>query len=93
MLILSLTYCVPPDQVEPQMKAHMDWVNDGYAKGWFLASGRKIPRTGGTILAKGEGAVIEDFCQTDPFVTHGLAAYEITELTLTRVVDGLEALK
>jgi uncharacterized protein YciI len=92
MLILSLTYCVPLDEVEPQMKAHMDWVDAGYAKGWFLASGRKIPRTGGVILARGDRAIIEAFCQSDPFVTHGLAAYEITEMAVSRVSDGLEAL-
>lgn len=92
MLILSLTYVVPVETAQTQMQPHMDWVNAGYEKGWFLASGRKIPRTGGVILAKGDRAEIEAYCAADPFVLHAIATYEITELALSRTVSGLEGL-
>jgi len=94
MFILSLTYKRPPEEADHHMQPHLDWVKDGYAKGWFLASGRKVPRTGGVILAKGcERAEIEAFVATDPFTLHDIADYEITELAVTTVVDGLEELR
>jgi uncharacterized protein YciI len=93
MLILSLTYKVPLEKAEAASDAHMAWVKEGYEKGVFLASGRKVPRTGGVILARGERTAIEAFCATDPFVTEDIADYEITEVAVSRTVDGLEALK
>ncbi|MBB4217284.1 uncharacterized protein YciI [Rhizobium sp. BK212] len=93
MFILSLTYLKSNDEADGQMEPHMAWVKAGYAKGWFLASGRKVPRTGGVILAIGERAAIEAYVAADPFTIHGIAEYEITELAVTTVVEGLEILK
>ena len=93
MLILSLTYTAPTEQADLHMQPHLDWVKQGYDRGWFLASGRKVPRTGGLIIAKGDRAEIEAFVAEDPFVIHGVAAYEITEIMLSTVIDGLEKLK
>ncbi len=93
MFILSLTYLKPSDEADRHMELHMDWVKDGYAKGWFLASGRKVPRTGRVILAVGERSEIEAYVAEDPFAIHGVAQYEITEVALTTVAAGLEILK
>ncbi|WSH64336.1 YciI family protein [Rhizobium ruizarguesonis] len=92
MFILSLTYVKPNDEADRHMEPHMAWVKEGYAKGWFLAS-RKVPRTGGVILAIGERAAIEAYVAADPFTIHSVAEYEITELAVTTAVDGLEILK
>ncbi|SSC67032.1 YciI family protein [Ciceribacter selenitireducens] len=93
MFILSLTYVKPPEEADRLMEPHMEWVKQGYDTGMFLASGRKIPRTGGVILARGERADIEAFVAADPFSVHGVADYEITEVALTRTADGLDRLK
>jgi uncharacterized protein YciI len=93
MLILSLTYIAPLDKADEQMAAHMAWIRQGYDDGTFVASGRKIPRTGGVILARGERSAIEAFCRTDPFVVHAIAEYEITEVDFTTVAPGAEFLK
>jgi uncharacterized protein YciI len=93
MLVLSLTYVKPDEEADRYMEPHMAWVKEGYARGWFLASGRKVPRTGGVILAAGERAEIEAYVAADPFTVHGVAEYEITEVALTTVAEGLEALK
>jgi uncharacterized protein YciI len=93
MLILSLTYLKSNEEVDRHVEPHMAWVAEGYAKGWFLASGRKVPRTGGVILARGDRAAMESHIAADPFVVHGVASYEITEIALTTVVAGLEGLK
>ncbi|MBB3312783.1 uncharacterized protein YciI [Rhizobium sp. BK196] len=93
MLILSLNYVKPNEEADKHMEPHMAWVKEGYAKGWFLASGRKVPRTGGVILAVGERAEIEAYVAADPFTIHGVAEYEIIEVGLTTVTEGLETLK
>lgn len=93
MLILSLTYVVPIEQADAHMQAHMEWVKEGYDRGWFIASGRKIPRTGGTILARGDRAELEAYCANDPFTIHGIATYDISELAITTVAAGFEMLK
>ncbi|MGV1755520.1 MULTISPECIES: YciI family protein [Rhizobium] len=93
MFILSLTYLKGNDEADKQMEPHMAWVKEGYAKGWFLASGRKVPRTGGVIFARGERAELEAYVAADPFTIHGIASYDVQEIALTTVVDGLEALK
>ena len=93
MLILSLTYKVPLEKADEHMDAHMAWVKKGYDDGHFLASGRKVPRTGGVILARGERPDMERFCAADPFVVHGIADCEISEVAFTTVAPGAEILK
>lgn len=93
MFILSLTYVKPQEEADRLMEPHMAWVQQGYDTGMFLASGRKVPRTGGVILARGERADIEAFVADDPFAVHGVADYDITEVALTRTADGLESLR
>ncbi|MGA1803776.1 YciI family protein [Rhizobium sp. HT1-10] len=93
MFILSLTYLKSNEEADKVMEAHMAWVAEGYDKGSFLASGRKVPRTGGVILAIGDRSEIEAYAAADPFTLHGVASYEITEIGLTRTVEGLELLK
>ncbi|MGV3548572.1 YciI family protein [Rhizobium sp.] len=93
MFILSLTYTAPTEAADAHMEAHMAWVKSGYDQGLFIASGRKIPRTGGVILARGERAALEALCAADPFTTHGICEYEITEMALTTTAPGFENLK
>jgi uncharacterized protein YciI len=93
MFILSLTYLKSNEEADKHMETHMAWVGEGYSKGWFLASGRKVPRTGGVIFARGERTELEAYVAADPFNIHGIASYEITEIALTKVVEGLEALR
>ena len=93
MFILSLTYVKPTEEADRLMQPHMDWVNEGYDRGMFLVSGRKNPRTGGVILARGERAEVEAYVAADPFTVGGVALYEVTEVAVTRTAFGLEALK
>ncbi|THV21521.1 YciI family protein [Peteryoungia ipomoeae] len=93
MFILSLTYVKPSEDADRLMQPHMDWVNAGYESGLFLASGRKNPRTGGVILAKGDRAAIETYAASDPFVIEGIAICDVTEVVVSRAAAGLEGLK
>lgn len=93
MFVVSLRYKVPLDQVDAHIDGHIAWLKAGYGKGMFLASGRKVPRDGGVILAKGDRAALEDELTRDPFHQHDLAEYTITEFDPVMVADGLEALQ
>ncbi|MFJ2554703.1 MULTISPECIES: YciI family protein [unclassified Streptomyces] len=90
MFVLELTYSAPVERVEPLLGAHVAWLDAAYATGVFIASGRKVPRDGGVILAVGDDrAAIERLVATDPFVTGDVCTYRITEFTATKTAPGL----
>ncbi|MBP2158594.1 MULTISPECIES: YciI family protein [Asticcacaulis] len=93
MFVLSLTYKVPEAEVDKHLDAHVTWLREGYRTGMFLASGRKVPRTGGMIFAQGTRDEVEAMAKLDPFSVYGVADVEITEINLTMTAEGLEALK
>ena len=93
MIVVSLTYLKSAEEADRHMEGHMAWLRTGYAEHGFLASGRKVPRTGGVILARGPRAEIEAFIETDPFRQHGIADFEITEIDVTTAIEGLDGLK
>ncbi len=93
MFILTLTYVAPLEEVDKHVPAHMEWIKAGYASGVFLASGRKVPRTGGFILAQGDRVEIEALVATDPFMISGVTIYDIIEVAVAFTAPGLEQLK
>ncbi|MEU9048084.1 MULTISPECIES: YciI family protein [unclassified Kitasatospora] len=92
MFILELSYTAPLEQIDAALAQHVAWLEAHYAAGTFLASGRKVPRDGGIILAVGEDrAAIEALVATDPFVVAGLTAYTVTEFLATTTAPVLDA--
>ncbi|MEV4560651.1 YciI family protein [Kitasatospora sp. NPDC049285] len=92
MFILELTYTAPLERIDALLPAHVEWLERHYADGVFLASGRKVPRDGGVILAAaGDRAAIEAVAATDPFAREGAAAYRITEFVATTTGPELAA--
>jgi uncharacterized protein YciI len=82
--VVVLTYVKPLDQVDAQLAAHVEWLKQGYADGIFLASGRKIPRSGGVILAKGDDMdALQNWLSQDPFQQSGVAKVEIVPFEAT----------
>jgi len=91
MFVLELTYTAPHDAVDAVLPAHVDWLDEQYEKGVFLASGRKNPRDGGVIIAVAEDrARIEEIAGGDPFVAAGVCAYRVTEFAATKTAPALE---
>lgn len=86
MFILLLTYRDGVlDRLDPLLPEHYAYVDRHLATGTFLLTGRKIPRTGGAILAQGpDRAAIERIVTEDPFLREGLADYQIVEIHPTR---------
>src|SRR6478736_3531388 len=74
MFVLLLTYTKPLAEVDTLMRRHMAWLDAQYEAGRFVVSGRRIPRTGGVIVARGDDREeIEALAASDPFVKGGVA--------------------
>ena len=94
MYIVSLTYKCPLEEVDKHLDAHVTYLKEEYDNGNFIASGRKIPRTGGVILAAVENRnELETIIGKDPFFKAGIAEYDITEFIPSMVAEGFENLK
>jgi len=84
MFIISVTYQKPLEEVDAHLHAHVEFLKENYAKGFFLASGRQNPRTGGIILALAPcKSDVEALIRRDPFYVHAIARYDIIEFTPT----------
>lgn len=94
MFIISLNYKVQIDAVEKHLDAHIAYLKQEYDNGSFIASGRKIPRTGGVILSNIKTKVdLETILGRDPFYQAGIAEYDITEFVPSMVAKGFENLQ
>jgi uncharacterized protein YciI len=94
MFIVTLTYVKTLDEIDALMASHVEWLKRHYASGLFIASGRRVPRTGGVILARsGDRAALDRALAEDPFVTHHAAAVEVVEFTPSMTAPGAEILK
>ena len=94
MFVISLTYKCQLEEVDKHLDAHVAYLKHEYSNGSFLASGRKVPRTGGVILSTVKTRnELELILERDPFFQAGIAKYEITEFIPSMVAEGFEKLK
>ena len=93
MIIIELTYTAVLTEIDAHMEAHVAFLEKYYASGKFIASGRKVPRDGGIILATGlTKAEAEELIKEDPFYQHHLAKYALTEFAVTKKAAHLETI-
>ena len=93
MFIIDLNYIVPLEQLDKHMTDHVKFLHKYYKQNVFVASGRKVPRTGGIILAlantiKKKKKIISE----DPFAIHKLAEFRITEFQTSQSHPDLKNL-
>jgi len=94
MFIVSLTYKRPLEEVDRHLDAHVAYLKQEYANGNFIASGRKVPRTGGVILCNVKTRdELDAVLANDPFHIAGIAYYEVMEFIPSMVAEGFEKLK
>jgi uncharacterized protein YciI len=92
MFVLLLTYVRPLDEVDALMREHVAWLNEHCDAGRFVVSGRRIPRTGGVIVARGDDREeIERIVASDPFVSGGVATCEVVRFRASQIADGFDA--
>lgn len=93
--VVSLRYIESLAAIDAAMKSHVAFLEKQRKDGVFIAWGRKVPRTGGIILARGDSRdSVERIMQDDPFVSRHLAEVEVTEFLPKpeSVVQGVERL-
>jgi uncharacterized protein YciI len=98
MFIINLHYIVPLEQLDAHMGEHVKFLNKYYKQNVFVASGRKVPRTGGIILALAKSKeAINEIIREDPFYIHKLAEFSVTEFLTSqahpevkKVLEGLK---
>lgn len=93
LFVLDLVYTADITEIDRQLPAHRDFLTEHYATGSFLVSGRKEPRTGGVIIARGSRAEVEAIVAEDPFSIAGVVRYDITEFVPTTTGPELAALR
>ena len=94
MFVAVLTYKVPIEEVEKHLNEHVEFLKGQYEAGNFIASGRKVPRTGGVILSNMKNKnELEQVLAQDPFNINKVADYEIIEFVPTMTSKELEFLK
>lgn len=92
LFVAVLTYVAPIEQIDAAGKDHVAWLQRGYDQGVFLASGRRVPRTGGIILASAASVEeVEAWMRQDPFQSRGLATAEIYPFEANMTSDGMKA--
>ena len=80
MFVVSIEYKVDLSEVDKLVSEHIEFLDKFYNKGNFLVSGRKVPRTGGVILATASNKEeLNSILAEDPFCKANLAHYEVTE--------------
>ena len=80
--VLISTYVAPQERIEELVPAHRDYLQERLASGLFVASGRRVPWTGGVILARGARTDVEAAVAEDPFTRAGVAETEIVEFDI-----------
>ena len=93
MFIISLNYIVPLEQLDAHMTEHVKFLHKYYKQNVFVASGRKVPRTGGIILALAKSKEeVDRIISEDPFYIHKLAEFTVTEFLTSQHHPDLKKL-
>ncbi|MFV0521046.1 MAG: YciI family protein [Mangrovibacterium sp.] len=94
MFIIDLTYKESLERIDQLINEHIAFLDEQYELGNFLASGRKVPRTGGVILAKvADLEEVKRLIAQDPFQKNKLADYKITEFIPSKTSKELSFLR
>lgn len=93
MFIINVTYKTELEKINQFLNDHIEFLNKQYQLGHFLASGRKVPRTGGVILSNVKSkSELEKIIKEDPFKKNELANYELIEFVPSKTCDKLKFL-
>lgn len=93
MFVITLTYIKPITEVEKYLEEHRQFLDTYYSKGYFIASGPKLPRDGGIILVKSiSKELLASILHNDPFYVKKIADYAITEFKAVKYADCISHL-
>ncbi|WP_461451294.1 YciI family protein [Mucilaginibacter sp.] len=93
MYIIDLNYIVPLEELDQHMAEHVKYLKKYYKKNIFIASGRKVPRTGGIILALADSREeLDKIISEDPFYKFELAEFDVTHFQTSQYHPDLAGL-
>ncbi len=93
MFVVLVHYVKPLEEIDAHLAAHRQFLEEGYSRGYLLASGPRTPRTGGVILARAPSAEeLSAYLARDPFLLAGVARYEVLEFTPVKCDPRLTAI-
>ncbi|MDP2560015.1 YciI family protein [Psychrobium sp. 1_MG-2023] len=93
MYVISLTYTKDLSEVDQHIDSHIAFLEKHYAAKKFIVSGRKVPRSGGVILADAlDLDEIHAIIEEDPFYIANVAKYEVVEFVPTMAIKELAGL-
>ncbi len=93
MFVVSLTYITDFDMVDSYLQEHVEYLKEQYANGFFIASGRKVPRTGGVILSNIKyREELMNILKKDPFYKNQVAKYDVIEFVPSMTSKELDFL-
>jgi uncharacterized protein YciI len=93
MFIIDLKYIVPLEKLDARMTPHVKYLHKYYKLNMFLASGRKVPRTGGIILCLATSREeVDKIIAEDPFYKLKLAEFTVTEFQASQHHPDLKPL-
>ena len=79
LFVLISRYTAPLERIQELVPAHREYLQAQFASGLFVVSGRRVPWTGGVIVAQGTREAVEAAVAGDPFTAAGVAETEIVE--------------
>jgi uncharacterized protein YciI len=91
MFVVELIYKAALVDIDAAMASHVAFLKRHYDAGYFLISGRKIPRNGGIIVAAGvDREQLEAIMRGDPFCERGLADFRLIEFRASQRAGNIE---
>ena len=82
MFVIELVYEKEVEEIDKHLAVHIKFLEENHEKGIFIASGPKVPRTGGIILADLDSREnLEKLMKEDPFVKNEVCSCIITEFS------------
>jgi uncharacterized protein YciI len=83
--VVTLTYKVSLPEADKFFSAHIEYIEHYHAKGIYLISGRREPRSGGVLIAANcSRQDIEAIVAADPYNLNHIADFSIIDFIPTR---------
>lgn len=94
MFMLELSFTRPATQVEPENKAHGEWVRRYLGEGVFVFAGVKKGGTGGVLAVKSiEREALDRILAEDSYIKADVGEYDIVEFDTKLTLPEFESLK
>ena len=91
MFVISVTHEADSPEIKEFMVEHLEFLDKYFEQGNFLASGVKVSRDGGIILAKAENKEeLDAILAEDPFYKHNFADFKVTEFIPSKYAADFE---